>query len=77
MKQAIATLLNRKVRLWAYGVCIAVTGYLAFKGIVESEEVLYLNFVFLAVFGLAAANVPTKDAVDPPPTSPADKALSE
>ena len=72
MNGFIQNLLNRKVRLWLYGICMAVCAYLVFKGIIDGTEVLFLNGIFLAVFGLAAANVPRSDAVDPPPTSPAE-----
>lgn len=75
MKQALVHLLNRKVRLYLYGICVAISLYLTYKGVVESEELMYLNGIFVAVFGLAAINVPTRDAVDPPPSSVADKAL--
>lgn len=71
----IVTLFPRKVRLYLYGICVAVAAYLTYKGVVEKEELLYLNAIFIAVFGLAAINVPASDRVDPPPTSPADKAL--
>jgi hypothetical protein len=73
MKAFLAAVLNRKFRLWAYGVCLAVSAFLGVKGILDSTELLYLNFIFAAFFGVAIANVPTKDAADPPATSPADR----
>ncbi len=76
MKNALVTLLNRKTRIWAYGVSVAVCGYLGVRGVIDSNEILYLNFLFAAIFGVAIANVPTKDTLDPPPSSVADKATS-
>lgn len=77
MKHFLAVVFKRKTRLYLYGVSIAVTGFLGIKGILDSNEIMYLNFVFLAIFGLAAVNVPTRDSVDPPPTSPAANALAD
>lgn len=70
----IAKVFNRKTRIYLYSICVAVAAYLVFKGIVKSEELLYLNAIFMAVFGLAIVNVPQSDAGDPPPTSVVDKA---
>lgn len=50
-------LLKPKVRRWAYGVAVAVTGYLGVKGIVSSEEAQSLNLLASALFGVALANV--------------------
>lgn len=77
MKNFLATVLQRKTRLWLYGICVAVTGYLGIRGIMDSEEVLYLNFVFLAIFGLAIVNVPSAASEDPPKTSIAANALDQ
>ncbi len=74
MKSFLVKITGRKTRMYMYTVSMAVCGYLVYKGIVKSEELFYLNGIMVAVFGVALANVPTKDTLDPPPSSAADKA---
>lgn len=77
MKKFLAVVLNRKTRLWLYGIGVALTGWLGIRGVLNGEEVAYINFALTLVLGLAILNVPSSDKVDPPPTSPAANAVAE
>nr|DAJ42939.1 MAG TPA: Mycobacterial 2 TMS Phage Holin (M2 Hol) Family [Caudoviricetes sp.] len=49
-------------RLWLYVVSAAILVCLAAWGIIDGDKIAALNFLFAAIFGVAANNVPQRKA---------------
>ena len=54
-------ILNPTVRLWLYGIAVAVNWALFVFRVIDNDQQAALNAVFAALFFIAGINVPTND----------------
>lgn len=57
----LGTILNPTVRLWLYGIAVAVNSGLFVFHVIDNDQQAALNAIFGALFFIAGVNVPTDD----------------
>ena len=57
----LKTILNGTVRLWLYGIAVAVNWGLFVFLVIDNDQMAALNAIFGALFFIAGVNVPTDD----------------
>ena len=57
----LETILNPTVRLWLYGIAVAVNWGLFVFLVIDNDQMAALNAIFGALFFIAGVNVPSDD----------------
>ena len=52
--------LDERVRMWLYGVALAINVVLLAYGVLNNDTIVAWNGLFAALFGIAMINVPAK-----------------
>lgn len=61
----MSKILDERVRIWLYGVAVAINVVLLVYGLLDSDTIVAWNGLFAALFGIAMINVPAKKEETP------------
>ena len=56
----MSKILDERVRIWLYGVALAINVVLLAYGVLNNDTIVAWNGLFAALFGIAMINVPLK-----------------